>query len=187
MSGQEQLFLRYRVRRRADDARDAPAALVCLVELSQSALRKTEPVTQDVDEEVINGERLLHERFDGGLHALVHGGGIRAMYDCWPGECVVFGDVDELGDVQTPAVVQYLGPGPLIATEKGGLICIYVANTYIGRTYPNDAPSSPCSNLLFSSNRRAIVSLPISNMSSISSTPWFLRLCRSSMPRKRKY
>ena len=116
------------MRRRADDARDAPAALVCLVELSQSALRKTEPVTQDVDEEVINGERLLHERFDGGLHALVHGGGIRAMYDCWPGECVVFGDVDELGDVQIPAVVQYLGSRSLIATDKGGLIGIYVTN-----------------------------------------------------------
>ena len=42
-------------------------------------------------------------------------------------------------------------------------------------THPNEA-WFPCSNLIFSSKERARVSRPISNISSISSTPWFLRL-----------
>ncbi len=97
------------------------------------------------------------------------------MHDCRPGEGVIFGDVNELGYIPVSAFVDYLDSSSLIAREKeivdrdvrGGLEC---------KTYPNEAPCIPCSYLIFSSRRRVIVSRPISNISSISSTPWFLRL-----------
>ena len=166
---------RGRLGRVLDAARLAPAGLLAQVLLGERALGEPEPVVEDVEQRVVHRERLLDERPDGALHACVHRGRVRAVHDLRVGEGVVLCDVDELDSVEVAVLVGGIGTSSFVADRRPVREVDYWGSMLFA--YPNDIPSSPCSYFIFSSNGRAIVSAPMSNIPCTSSSaPWFLRL-----------
>lgn len=114
MSSQEHL-VEVDKRRSANDSRSASAVFSRFMKGRQCALRETEPIVQDVNQEMVDRQRLLHKGLDGGLHASVDRARVSAMDRSRPGKRVVLGDVQELCHVASTFVINELHARPFVS------------------------------------------------------------------------
>lgn len=89
--------------------------------LCQSAFRKTQPIIEDVDDTRSDVNRLLDERLDGGLHAVIDSRRVVSVHLGGPGQGIVLCDVEELDGVLCARCVNSKSSGSFVTGSVLGL------------------------------------------------------------------